>query len=116
MARKHTTNGEYTSPEVRFERSDIEASGVAFWGTVLAGVTLAAVVISFWVGSYLSRSESARKATTLPPAAVDKDEGLPPIPLEGIEDLKVRRRAALFPPRAQEYLEPQEKQLADGDK
>src|SRR5947209_14538009 len=102
MARKHTTNGEYTNPEVRFERSDIEARGVAFWGVVLASVTLAAALVSFWVGGLLTRGESARKVTTLPPAAVDSDQGLPPIPLEGIEDLHMRRRAALFPPRAKE--------------
>jgi hypothetical protein len=117
MATPHTTNGQYTNPEVRFEHTDIDLATVVRYGgafVVLVAASLAVVVGLFFM---LKKDEVARKKTTLPPAAVDQDEGrLPPEPrLEAVEDLREKRRPQLAPPRARDYLEPQENKLAGGD-
>jgi hypothetical protein len=113
MARPHTTNG-YTNPGVRFERSDVNAREVAWFGLGLGA--LVAVVSVFLVGyfAFLQSREKARKGSTLPPAAVDR-ERLPPQPrLEALEDVRAGT-VRLLPPRAEGYLAGQKKVLLRGD-
>jgi hypothetical protein len=61
------------------------------------------------------RAEQKAKETDLPAAAVDADR-LPPQPrLEEIEDVR-EGKFTYYPPRAEEYLSPEEKRLAQGGK
>jgi hypothetical protein len=115
MANRHTTNGAYTNPDVKFERSDIKLSSVALIGGGLSLLILVLAVLTTWLGLGLTRAENRRKRTTLPEAAVDRDRPAPGPRLEGIEDL-AEGRVALYPPRAKIYLQPQEEEIARGNK
>ena len=115
MARSHSTEPDgYTNPEVRFERSDVEYRGVVLFGVILSTCVALVVPAMLWLGHVLLNLEKPRKVTDLPPAAVDADQ-LPPEPrLEALDELR-ERKARLYPPRAEEYLDAQKKLLADGD-
>jgi hypothetical protein len=115
MAKPHTTDGQYTNPSVRFERSDVKLSTVVAIGIVSTVIITVLSTATVWFGLFLNRVENKRKVTTLPPAKVDRDQ-LPPAPrLEAHEDLD-RKKVALFPPRAQITLQPQEEMLKKGNK
>jgi hypothetical protein len=122
MDRPHTTDGQATNPDVRFERSDIDDGAIAKFGVALVLLLLgsAAVVTVLFVA--FNRQEDRRKLTDLPPAAVDEEAGgaLPPEPrLEVLDDIPLKRRdIPLQPPRSMQLLETREAQeslLANGD-
>jgi hypothetical protein len=104
----------YTNPEVRFERTDITARGIVLYGVVFGGGAAVIALAMTWFGHFLVRAEQPLKKTDLPEARVDADR-LPPEPrLEAIEDVR-RDDVKLHPPRAAEFLQPQERTLVYGD-
>lgn len=114
-AKTHKDNGEYTNPEVRFERGDIDAGSIVRFGVVLGGVLLATAFLVTWLAVILTRMENRIKGTTLPPSAADADNALPPQPrLEGIEDVR-DRVFEIYPPRARAYYADQIATLRDGN-
>jgi hypothetical protein len=115
MARqRHTTNGEYINPEVRYEREDIAPGTVLKFGLGLAVLVAASSWLMWWMFHIVLRQENKVKKTDLPAAAVDADR-LPPAPrLEALEDVR-ERNVKLMPPRAREALAGQEELLAKGD-
>lgn len=113
-SKSHKADGQYTNPEVRFERHDIAPASVLNFAIVLTVVIAVASAIATWLALALTRAENKIKETSLPPAAVDKDF-LPPQPrLEALEDLREKKKAELFPPRAKAYLTGQEQLLLRG--
>jgi hypothetical protein len=116
MAGPHSTepHGDgYVNPEVQFERTDVEARGVVQFGVGLAVLIIGTAVAMWLLFRLVTRLEAPGKESDLPPAVVDQDRGLPPIPLEGIEDVREGRPRHL-PPRGAEYAGPREKQLRRG--
>jgi hypothetical protein len=117
MARPHTTKPHagdgYVNPEVQFERTDVEAKGVVQFGIGLTVLIVGTMVAMVLLLRLIERLEKPRKESDLPPAAVDQSKGLPPIPLEGIEDVR-DGRPRLHPPRAADYATPREGQLRKG--
>src|SRR5437868_1771871 len=100
MAKAHT-DGEYTNPEVRFERTDVEVGPIVKGGVYLFGVMGVAAALTMWLAWYLTQREEPVKETQLPPAKVDPtDRGerrtytpLPPEPrLEALEDVREREK------------------------
>lgn len=117
MAKPHTTDPQvngYTNPEVKFERSDIASKSAVQFGVGLGVLVVGTMVAMGLLLRYISGLEKARKVSDLPAAAVDQSQGLPPIPLEGIEDIR-DGRPRLFPPRAAEDAAPRQAQLREGD-
>jgi hypothetical protein len=113
MAKRHTSNGAYTNPEVRFERTDIE-TGRVFWTGVIATLVVAVIfAVALWFGVWLFALQAPAKRTDLPKAAVDAERLPPPPRLEGLEDVR-EKRTRWLPDRAAEYYRPQEKLLRDG--
>jgi hypothetical protein len=113
----HTRDGEYTNPEVRFEREDIAPGTVLKFGIGLAVLVAVSSWLMWWMFHTVLRYERDRKKTDLPPAAVDARESdrLPPEPrLEAFDDLR-DRNVKLMPPRARESLAGQEELLTQGD-
>jgi hypothetical protein len=119
MAKSHTTDGVYTNPEVRFERTDINTESIAKFAAILGIVLTITASLALWLAWYVTQLEAKSKATLLPPAAVDRDRGVNQSPeprLEAIEDLDTQKKNfAIYPARASEYYLNQEKQLRDGD-
>jgi hypothetical protein len=117
MDSPHTTepHGDgHVNPEVQYERSDVEARGILQFGAGL-GVLIVGTVVAMWLLFRLVNSlEAPRKESDLPRAVVDQERGLPPIPLEGIEDVR-DGKPRLLPPRAAEYTGPREQQLRQGN-
>ncbi len=114
MAKSHTTNGLYTNPEVRFERTDIAMGTVLQFGVGLVVLVAASIWSMWWLYGAINRQESKSKESDLPPAFVDADRQPPEPRLEGIEDIRAKN-VKLMPSRARDYLAAQEKILADGD-
>jgi hypothetical protein len=118
MARpSHNTNGEYTNPEVRYERADIAPGTVLNFGIGVVVLIAASIASMWWLFAVITRSDSKTKVTDLPPAAVDSlwTDRLPPQPrLEAFEDLH-QRNVKLMPPRARDSLAKQQKLLTEGD-
>jgi hypothetical protein len=115
MAKTHTPNGAYTNPEVRFETSDVNSGQIVSFGIGFALLVVGSLGCSwllFWV---VERAENKSKVSPLPPAAVDSNP-LPPHPrLEALEDVR-EHNIALWPPRAANYLAPQQEILTKGDR
>ena len=114
MAKPHTTNGQYTNPEVRYERSDIDLGIVLKFGVALAVLVVVTMVFLVWLFFALRKSEYASKKTDLPPASASDDRKQPEPRLEAFEDLE-KRNVRLMPPRAGEYFQSQENLLTQGD-
>jgi hypothetical protein len=105
---------EATNSDVRFERSDIEYAGVVWFAIVLA-VSLAIVIPScIWLSHLLLNNEKKQKATILPEAQVDKTRAVPQPVLEALEDLALKKKIQLFPPRAAEAYAADKEKLAEG--
>lgn len=117
------------NPDVRFERSDVEAGSILFWGACFAGLTVFAILFILYVLPIALRA-GPPKGSDLPPAVTDSHR-LPPAPLlEGIEDLLEwrddrsgrprpqpgARPPELLPPRAEWERRPQEQALEKGGK
>jgi hypothetical protein len=128
MAKAHT-DGQYTNPDVRFERADVEMGGVVRFATWLGVVLAVTSGLTMWLAYYVAKREGPRKVTDLPPAAVDdtnvvhgKSETFAPLPpeprLEALDDVRDREKRSfeMLPHRAAEYYHKQERELADGDK
>jgi hypothetical protein len=114
MAKPHTTNGEYTNPEVKFEHSDIDSGRIVTFGVVFALLVIGSLGCSWALFRFIERSEQKRKVSPLPPAMVDSNP-LPPKPrLEALEDVR-EHNISLWPPRAANHLAPQQEVLAKGD-
>jgi hypothetical protein len=128
MAKAHT-DGQYTNPDVRFERADVEMGGVVRFAAWLGVVLMVTAGLTLWLANYVAKSEGPRKVTDLPPAAVDDSKvvqgkhltysALPPEPrLEAVDDLRDRqkRNFEMLPRRADEYYHKQKMELKDGDR
>lgn len=114
MATPHTTESHFTNPEVAYERTDVAARPVVIFAAALTAVILATVGLMSWMFWSIQSLEDPQKTTDLPTAQSAREAGLPPIPLEGIEDIG-EGRPRLFPPRGAEYTAPRERQLRQGD-
>lgn len=109
---KQATETAYKNPEVRYEREDIDAGGVFRSGLVLAALAAASAAFSIWLSLGFLRLPLPGSAQALPTLAGENTR--PPEPrLEAIEDLE-KGRHQLLPPRAREYLHPQEELLEKG--
>lgn len=101
---KPRTDGAYTNPDVRHERTDVDVVAVVKAGAWLLGVIVASAVLTLWLASYLTKIENEEEtAATLPVAKVDATrDPLPPVPLEALEDVRERKTKnfAMYPPRA----------------
>jgi hypothetical protein len=114
---QHTTDGQYTNPEVRFEHSDANLRTVINCGLGLAALVVVSMLISYVMYRAINRQEDKRKKTDLPPAAVDATttDRLPPEPrLEAFDDIR-EHNVKMLPPRAEEYFADQKRILAEGD-
>lgn len=116
MARPRTTepHAGYTNPEVSYERGDIDARSVVRFGVGFALLVALSAVLMWGMYRVVERRLAPSRKTDLPAAAVDQQQGLPPIPLEAIEDVD-KGQARLFPPRAAEDARPRQARLGGGD-
>jgi hypothetical protein len=99
-------------PEVRHETSDVPVRPIVTFvvGLLVAGVLIHLILAGLFV--LFRDRERVKKEEQLPGAAVDTDE-LPPVPLEGAEDVR-RGRFRIYPPRAAEIEGPEKKRLEEG--
>ncbi len=100
---------------VRYEHSDVEAGGVMVFALGLIATLIVVSLLLWGLFVLFSNRETARKKTTLSPAAVDADNQLPEPRPEQIEDVR-DGKVSLWPARARDYLAPQEQRLEQGDK
>jgi hypothetical protein len=115
MAEPTPANPDTVHPDVRYEHSDVAPRGVVIFAGILVAVLVVCGVFLHVLFFYFLRVEQKAKETDLPAAAVDADR-LPPAPrLEGIEEAG-EGKFTFYPPRAEEYLLPEEKRLAEGGK
>lgn len=117
-APSNNTLENYTNPDVRFERSDIESDNVTYYSIAFVVLLLACFGLTLLAFPFFLGIWEPAKRETLP------EMGSPPLAeveprLEAIEDLEGARergkpRYKHLPPRAAEYYEPQVELLKGG--
>ena len=100
------------NPQVRHEHSDVPVRPIVTFvvGLLVVGVLIHLILAGLFL--LFRDRERVKKEEELPGAAVDTDE-LPPVPLEGAEDVR-RGRFRIYPPRAAEIKGPEKRRLEEG--
>jgi hypothetical protein len=89
------------NPGIAYEHRDIDPKKVFWAGVAFAGLCLvgAGVALAMFLGLHWREDNRPDKVPALPEAAVDqREEAFPPIPLEGVVDVK-NRDVQLWPDR-----------------